>query len=187
MLTYNDIKNDLDFSTTGPLSIDELCFMDWKDHISGNQNNVYVDFDVYLPTYGHNLQRPYVWTQENAENYIISILQDKPTLPIYVNQKHEENIVEIIDGKQRLMSLLKFLHNEIPIRGTYFDDCADDIKWRIKGYNPQAIVHHERSHTPSSILSDNDKIRWFLNINTSAFPQEAAHLDVLRYELNDKH
>ena len=35
-----------------------------------------IDWDVYLPSYGFNLQRPFVWTVEQNRELIMSILRE---------------------------------------------------------------------------------------------------------------
>lgn len=69
------------------------------------------DFDVYLPTYGINLQRNYVWESWQQNEFILSILLEKP-LESVILIHHSENgtldrnstIYYVIDGKQRLMT-----------------------------------------------------------------------------------
>ena len=44
------------------------------------------DFDVFLPKYGINLQRPYVWEHYQQNEFINSILLEKPMEPGIVGQ-----------------------------------------------------------------------------------------------------
>ena len=78
------------------------------------------DFDVFLPTYGINLQRPYVWEHTQQNEFILSILLEKPIDPFIIvqhnNDRERTNTINyVIDGKQRLMTIQTFLHNEFPI------------------------------------------------------------------------
>ena len=69
------------------------------------------DFDVYLPSKTMNLQRPLVWTQAQKEALIESIIVKRfipPISAIYT----DESVYQVIDGKQRLTTLIAYLNNE---------------------------------------------------------------------------
>jgi hypothetical protein len=69
------------------------------------------DFD---PVY----QRKSVWSDEKQSFFIDSILKNFPMPPIFLHQKIDDDTgktkYDIIDGKQRLTSLVRFLKDEIP-------------------------------------------------------------------------
>ncbi|MBW3140929.1 DUF262 domain-containing protein [Ferrimonas balearica] len=69
------------------------------------------DFD---PAY----QRKSVWSDEKQSFFIDSVLKNFPMPPIFLHQKIDDDTgktkYDIIDGKQRLTSLIRFLKNEIP-------------------------------------------------------------------------
>src|SRR5207302_783900 len=74
-----------------------------------------IDFDVFLPSKNMNLQRGFVWTRLQKQELMISILKGVRIPPIAaiqykINGGHlkEATILKIIDGKQRLSSLLSF-------------------------------------------------------------------------------
>lgn len=106
-----------------------------------DRDKVY-DFDVYMPTYGINLQRPYVWELVQQREFIMSILLEKPIdslvivqdLKDYKNRGHVVNLV--IDGKQRLMTIQKFVHNEFSIivngRELYWKDFDKESRMYFK-------------------------------------------------------
>ncbi|MDM8534979.1 DUF262 domain-containing protein [Clostridiaceae bacterium HSG29] len=79
-----------------------------KEHTEKDALNLNPDF-----------QRNHVWTTDQRIKYIEFILQGGKTSPIWFN--HEgwmttfEGEMVIVDGKQRLTSLLMFLDNKIPI------------------------------------------------------------------------
>ena len=142
------------------------------------------DFDVYLPKYGINLQRDYVWDDNMASAFIISIFQERIILPCYVNVHLDENIIEVIDGKQRIMTLLRFYRNEFPIvlcgKSYYYSDLDENMKIFFKLYRVSGIQHYEHKSDPQSILTDDQKIEWFTYINCSSVPQNADYISKLK-------
>lgn len=100
----------------------------WENHLLDKYN-----FD---PAY----QRDSVWSDEKQSFFIDSLLKNFPIPPIFLHQKIDDDKgttkYDVIDGKQRLTSIVRFLKNEIPvfdesaespfhdekISGVYFDD-----------------------------------------------------------------
>lgn len=95
--------------------------------------------------YDPDYQRNYVWDDEKATYFIESILLGTEIPPIVYFRNGEK--IEIIDGRQRYQTILRFisgefklkssgLHklNEIGISGKYFKDIEDfrDIFWDTK-------------------------------------------------------
>lgn len=85
----------------------------------------------YEPPY----QRRSVWNEEKQSFFIDSLLRNYPVPPIFLHKKIDDatgkQTFDVIDGKQRLTSIKKFLNNEIPaisdndqdsLSGSYFDD-----------------------------------------------------------------
>lgn len=79
--------------------------------------------DKFVEEYNLDLnpdfQRGHVWSNEQRVRYIEFILQEGKSNPIYFNHPNWmgsfEGDMVIVDGKQRLTSLLMFLNNEIPV------------------------------------------------------------------------
>lgn len=69
-------------------------------------------------------QRKLVWTVEEKQMLIDSILRDYP-LPLFLFAKNVSSDshrgMEILDGVQRLTSIFDFIENRISINGEYFD------------------------------------------------------------------
>lgn len=149
------------------------------------------DFDVFLPSIGINLQRPYVWTTTQQSEFLISIMQDKPMeRVIFIEYTPEEEerkvigkrIIQVIDGKQRLTTIKKFLQNEIYI---WFND----TKVYYKNFDINAKMYFlsriRRIRTVSyytfkdNDLTDIQKIRLFNFYNFSGTPQTREHKEHL--------
>ncbi len=68
-------------------------------------------------------QRKLVWTVEEKEKFVDSILKSLPIPLILVAlTKHKDKMVyEIIDGMQRLNAIISFIENEVHLDGKYFN------------------------------------------------------------------
>lgn len=141
------------------------------------------DFDVFLPKYGVNLQRPYVWELYQQKEFIISLLQEKPLDNIVLihhnsDRKRENTIVHVIDGKQRLMTIQKFGRNEFPItidgRDYYFKDFDHDLQRFLESRvnYMTGTVYYSYDDTP---LTDDMKIILFNFYNFAGTPQTEGH------------
>ena len=58
-------------------------------------------------------QRSHVWSREQRQEYIGFILQGGTTPPIVINKTNEVDCA-VVDGKQRLTSICKWLDGEFP-------------------------------------------------------------------------
>lgn len=85
----------------------------------------------YEPPY----QRHSIWSEEKQSFFIDSLLRNYPVPPIFLHKKIDDitgkQTFDVIDGKQRLTSIKKFLNNDIPatsdndediLSGVYFND-----------------------------------------------------------------
>lgn len=142
-----------------------------------------VDFDVYLPSKGFNLQREKCWNIEHKQNFILSILRELPIAPVYANYIMSERKFEIIDGKQRMSTLYDFYVGGFPLtvdgQDYYFDDFDQRLQMRIAMFDFNVCIHYEHEDGYGK-LSDEDKIKWFLFLNNSCVPQENEHIETLK-------
>lgn len=144
-----------------------------------------IDFDVYLPSRGKNLQRGYVWTIEQKREIIWSILMNRhiPRMAMVnvVCGKYDiEGTYQIIDGKQRLSAMIDFYKGKFDLiiegKSYLFADLPEDYRRVISAYMfPYYIVHEDFGNT----ITDDDKVNWFRYINFAGTPQDAAHMDGL--------
>ena len=158
------------------------------------------DFDVYLPKYGINLQRPYVWKHYQQNEFILSILLEKPIQPFIAIQyikdttnRNENTIVYVIDGKQRLLTIKKFIHNKFPIivngKELYFKDFDDDLKRYFKNrvnYLTADVYYSYGDENDELYINDDMKIILFNFYNFSGTPQTEKHKNKLQSLLNLK-
>lgn len=145
------------------------------------------DFDVYLQKYKINLQRPYVWERYQQEEFIMSILLEKPIDPLIVVQEiHDTNRDNctncVIDGKQRLMTIQKFGRNEFPIvvdgKEYYYKDFDNSMQMYLQSRVNflSANVYYSYYDKP---ITDDEKIALFNYYNFTGTPQAKEHKDML--------
>lgn len=155
------------------------------------------DFDVFLPKYGINLQRPYVWEYYQQNEFILSILLEKP-IESFIAIHHfkdslnrEDCTVFIIDGKQRLLTIQKFIHNEFPIvvndKKVYFKDFDNELKRffesRVNFLTGDVYYSYENSDAE---ITDDMKIILFNFYNFAGTPQTEEHKNKLQSLINLK-
>jgi len=78
---------------------------------------VKIDFDVFLPTKGMNLQRDFVWDIEQKRELIWSILMNRniprmAMINVIGSNRDTDGVYQVIDGKQRLSAMIDFYLNE---------------------------------------------------------------------------
>lgn len=159
-----------------------------------NGENRY-DFDVFLPKYNINLQRPYIWEHYQQNEFIMSILLEKPLEPVII-VKHSNDVLSrsntinyVIDGKQRLLTIKKFVNNEFPIyikgEEIYWRDFDNDMKmfFRSRAKCLTAIVYYSDDDCP---VTDDMKIILFNYYNFAGTPQTEEHKNKLQSLLNNK-
>ena len=151
------------------------------------------DFDVFLPKYGINLQRPYVWEHYQQNEFILSLLLEKPIDSVVIVE-HEfcrsEDVWDkskavryVIDGKQRLMTIQKFLHNEFAVningKEGFYNDFDDKLKIFFKSVvrSMTAIVYY--SYWDEEV-TDDMKIILFNYYNFAGTQQTEEHKSKLQ-------
>ena len=141
-----------------------------------------IDFDVFLPTKGINLQRDFVWTIEQKRELVWSILIGRkiPRMAMIntvQDEKDTEGTYQVIDGKQRLSTMISFYRGEfgliIDTINYFYKDLPEDYQRVIAGFMfPYYIVNEDYGNK----FTDEDKINWFRYINFAGTPQDAEHL-----------
>jgi len=84
-----------------------------------------------------NLTPPYqrrsVWTRKDRKFFLDTIFRDYPCPPIFLHKTLDEkgvNIYHVVDGKQRLETIIRFITNEISIDKNFGDVNLDGKKWK---------------------------------------------------------
>jgi hypothetical protein len=153
--------------------------------ISYFADNVNIDFDVYLPTKGINLQRDYVWNIEQKREMIWSVLMNRhiprmAMINVVTEKSDTKGIYQVIDGKQRLSSMIGFYRGEFDLiidgNNYYYSDLPEDYQRVIAGFMfPYYVVNEDYGNK----ITDEDKIAWFRYINFAGTPQDSEHMKSL--------
>lgn len=145
-----------------------------------------LDLEVFLPTYNKNLQREKVWSLDQKRQLIMSIFLERFIPHICVMSlidkeksvsTYLDDILQIIDGKQRISTLLEFLNNEFTVelegKEFFLKDLPDDYKHAFNHYEIKQQVCNEEYELK---ITDDEKIDWYERINFFGTPQDADHL-----------
>lgn len=139
-----------------------------------------LDLEVYLEEFGLNLQRPFVWTVEQKQSLIESVIHRNtrtiPPIAVVSRDDIQHGAYEVIDGKQRIGALLGFISDEYLLKifgcGYFFSDLPQEYQNWILEYPLNAYVAYD--------LTDRQKIDWFTRINFAGTQQDRSHLERLR-------
>jgi hypothetical protein len=135
----------------------------------GEENNL--DKTLYVPSY----QRNYVWNDEKKSRFIESVLLGVPLTPFLVSDD-EDRRLEIIDGSQRIRTLITFYDNNFKLKklsklttlnGAIFKDIPKKIQRYFENRDFKIIIVDEanaeikkdifnRVNTSSKKLTDSE-------------------------------
>ena len=139
---YDPTKEDIDVREDAQ-SVYELVIRKW---------------DRGLVKIDPEFQRNFVWKTREMSQFIESIILNFPIPPLYLNQNVKGELI-VIDGRQRLTTLRKFLKNEFKLEGLQvlkylngknFDDLREvGNGFQAKIENKKMLVYLTDSpHTP---------------------------------------
>lgn len=146
--------------------------------------------------YDPDYQRNYVWDDEKATYFIESILLGTEIPPIIYFRNGDS--IEIIDGRQRYQTVLRFLKNqfklkssglhklqEINIGGKLFKDLAElkDVFWDTKLRIIEFSFHSKQ--LASEDLEDKVKKEIFKRYNSGITPLKPTEIDKAYYIEDD--
>jgi len=107
-------------------------------------------------------QRGYVWSTRQKIEYVEYILKGGFSgrdifwnCPTWMPFNKTMNIVELVDGKQRVQAVLDFLDNKIPAFNTLCKDYEDSI------FGHADFIFHV-----NNLKSLKDTVEWYIGFNT---------------------
>ena len=92
--------------------------------VRGEQvERVFINFRENKYVVNRRYQRKLIWTIEEKQSFIDSIIQGFPVPIILLAEPigRQDGTLEIIDGMQRMNAITSFIGNEFPVNGGYFD------------------------------------------------------------------
>ena len=84
--------------------------------------------ELQVPPY----QREYVWSRKQQERYLESLSRNMPIFGPVINIDTRTGIQWIMDGQNRIVTIFRFLNDEIKYKGISFSELPDNEKRRIK-------------------------------------------------------
>lgn len=126
---------------------------DWIDN--NNKDIMKCDMNPFF-------QRGYVWTKEQKTAYIEYQLKGGFSgkdifwnCPTWMNIRNDENIITLVDGKQRLSAVLGFLNDKVKAFGLKYSEFEGKIPIDI-----DLIFHINNLKTTKEV------VKWYVGFNT---------------------
>lgn len=121
-----------------------------------------------------DFQRAHVWTEQQQIRYVEYKLRGGAgARDIYTNcpgwnHGRVGNYV-LVDGKQRLTAVLRFLRNEIPVFGAYRLEFTDPLRH-----------HHSFRWWVNDLETRAEVLQWYLDFNTGGVVHTAEEIERVR-------
>jgi hypothetical protein len=133
-----------------------------------------VDFEA-------SYQRDYVWDESDKIKLLDSVFGHKPIgSAVCLKYNYPNSRYEVVDGKQRLSTLIDFYCSKFMYKGYYFHELSDADKRTFEETKlPFAELNGE-------MYTEREKLELFLSINDSGVPQLESHLTAIKEKLNKK-
>ena len=198
MITINDVRRTTNLhKIPKSIIVNKNIVLDTKlaSALEEPDNSIYwnYDFDIYLQKYDMNLQRPYVWEHYQQQEFILSLLLEKPIESVIIIEHEfapEKEILDknnsvryVVDGKQRLMTIQKFLHNEFTVNinstEAYYKDFDSELQRYFKSRVNSMTATVYYSYWDCEV-TDDMKIILFNYYNFAGTPQTEEHKNKLQ-------
>lgn len=120
-------------------------------------------------------QRSYVWTDADKEALLDSIFASMDIGKfVIVQHPFPENRYEVLDGKQRLSTILDFTESRFPYKGVYYHEMHPWDRHTLTDHKVQYAV------VDAAKMSRAERLRLFLAVNTAGVPVSEDHLATVR-------
>lgn len=133
-----------------------------------------LDFKLELDP---DFQRAHVWDEEKQIRYIEFICKGgRSGKDIYFNcpsfkSGRGDDTMVLVDGKQRLEAVMKFLRNELPVfGGNYYKDFSDKLR----------MGHHEFVIHINDLSTRKEILQWYIDINDGGVVHTKEEIDKVR-------
>lgn len=127
-------------------------------------------------------QRAFVWTPEQQEAYLLGLFHEtatiEPTLVQYYKDGFPDEIYEVLDGKQRLTTLINFVEGKTTVKGLTFDQITNSDQRYIWGHP----VKYTRVINNDSFEDIKPETKWRLFQEINALGTKLSDEDIARAE-----
>lgn len=189
---WKDIKRDFtEVELTKKLNINKEVLTKenkWYHTLEFTPNMAMKLIDVYRYYLNEEIdlnpfyQRNLVWTKKQKLAYIMAIfkkgIETKPTFIVNVVKNKK---IEVLDGKQRLTTLLDFIEDKIKLEnGKVFSELSEEDK--------KTILLHQVRYTRiikqgyNDDLTNKEKVELFLEINELGTKMDDKHIEKIKKE-----
>jgi len=164
---------------------------DKKHPIISRRDDIHIQFtqqgisSLFTIVYGEGIdiepdyQRGNVWGQDQQLALIDSIFDNVEIGKFVIITNREANYYyEMLDGKQRLNTLVDFYENRFHWKGKYFNE----LSWRDQGH----FENYSISVGYVDNMTQKQKYEYFLKLNTGGKPVSKKHLDKVRKLYNEE-
>jgi hypothetical protein len=126
-------------------------------------------------------QREYVWTEKEQQPLLHSLLSGTPLQSISITSSNNSKFsMIIVDGKQRITTLILFFENKIGFKYKGKVIFAKDMdKAEIRTLVRKSIAITELFNHDGSEVSIKDQIDYFLKVNFFGVHQSSEHHDTV--------
>ena len=127
-------------------------------------------------------QRGYVWDQKDKELLIDSIFKNVDIGKFVLIRLRDEEWLErglsyeILDGKQRLSTIIEFYENRFPYKGKYYND--------LGGMDKAVFKNHTISFGEIDNTDKKTVLQYFLMLNRTGKSMDEEHLNEVEMMLN---
>lgn len=122
--------------------------------------------ELFIPDY----QREYIWDKKKASEFIESLILDLPVPYIYVavvNGGPDDGRLEIVDGSQRIRTLVSFLTNSLKLEGLGILKSLNGAKFEDMPYGRQLRFQRKSIRWIELVkISEEDRRELFRRVNT---------------------
>lgn len=122
-------------------------------------------------------QRDYVWTPQDEENLIDSVFNSRDIGKFVFLKYPYPKDMDILDGKQRLNTLVRFTTSMFPYKGYYWHEIGRLDRHQFEDHTIQY------AEIDASKMTEADKCRLFLNVNAAGVPQSEDHILKIKRKL----
>jgi len=118
-------------------------------------------------------QRNYIWTKKQKIAFLEYQLKGGFSgrdiflnCPTWLSFKDSGNIIQLVDGKQRINAVLEFLDDKIPAFGLKFSEFEDELH----SMDPNFVFHI------NNLKTEKEVVEWYVGFNTGGSIHTAKDL-----------
>jgi uncharacterized protein with ParB-like and HNH nuclease domain len=141
--------------------------LEYLDDVIDRYKKYGLDLDV-------EFQRAHVWNEDQQIAFVEFILRGGETQPLLFNHPNWMGSfvgdMVLVDGKQRLTALLKFIHNELPVFGGYKKDEIDNLS--LSNFDIKVNINN--------LKTMKEVYKWYIELNSGGTPHTEEEISKVK-------